>query len=223
MTTYLENFTAEEIYNLFDHLKTFSHSSNAEEQISFVLQHFKNFFVNLNIIQENELTELIKNKNIQSMQKFINENPKIEIDKSGTTRISQIPGWKVQCDSLNYSYTFYKNKKNLNSVSRQIIKARELTCLKNINNMKAYSTLLLKANSLPTKNKILINKIDTYKKELNNIIDEKFFSKLLSYYISNNCETFITYVLYYLDIIKMDKNDESSLKKEYLTTINNIL
>lgn len=223
--SYLKNFDASEIYKLFEHLKTFAKSDDPKDQEAFVLNHFKNFFCNLTIEQENELVELIRTPDNKKMQEFINKNPDIEINKQGTNKPKDIPGWKVKNDSLIYSYKLIKQKKNLNSMDKQIIKARELQCLKNIKPKKSFNNLLFELNKFQTKNNVIIQYIKDYKKKLEEYFDtDKFFSKLLTYYMMNtNYETFLKYVFYYLDIVLSDKEQNSELTKEYLETIKSIL
>ena len=113
----------------------------------------------------------------------------------------------------------------LNKDELQIVKARNLGCLKNIKPKYSYGQLVFLLNKKQTENNILIKYVSSYKDKLSKMFDsELFFRKLLTYYLNNPTQSiFLKYVFYYLDVLIGDTQNSSDLKTEYIETIKNIL
>lgn len=223
---FLKDFPVEEVYKLFDYLRTLSKTEDINEQNRFISQKIHNFFVDLTILQENELFPLIETRDDNKMKEFIKKYPNIEIDKTGHNKKPSIAGWKVKHDALIYSYNNLSSIKKPNSEQRQILKARTLTCLKNIKPKYSYGSLILMSSKMNTPNLVNINYINNYNNKLKKYFDsELFFRKLLTYYLNTSPkqDIFMKYVFYYLDIIIEDEDSESIIKNEYISTINSII
>lgn len=224
-TIYLKDFSAEEIYKLIKFLRQHSNTENVDEQNRFILDKLHGFMIDLTITQENKLYELIKMEDLNKMNDFIKEYPDIEIDKTGSHKQESIPGWKVKNDALLYSYNNLMLKDKLNKDELQIVKARNLGCLKNIKPKYSYGQLVFLLNKKQTENNILIKYVSSYKDKLSKMFDsELFFRKLLTYYLNNPTQSiFLKYVFYYLDVLIGDTQNNSDLKTEYIETIKNLL
>ena len=213
----LSTLNASEVLRLTTYLEKFSKETDKK---SFVLAHLGNFFLNLTLEQNVALTDAISNDDKDAIEIFIKNNPDIDVNLDGDSKINDIPGWKVKEEALDSIYTLACNTKQKTSKLKQIIKARELTCLTSINpGDYDIERVLSKINeSYPN------SKLNTYISRLKGTIPiKKFLSKVFVYYRETKAIYFVKYVFFYLDVLMLDEKHESALSNNYIKAISEIV
>lgn|SRR5574344_103543 len=232
----ISSLSGEELLKLFNHLKSFSHArennpNDTEESIAdsenrFALYHMGNFLVNLSLEQQMVLNDALSNSNIEALNNFIKDNPNIDVLMDGSSKIKDPSPSEVQWSALKYSYNYLVNKKltkKLSSKENQILKARNPICLKNIEVKNFDITKHMFIKKYP--DALIINNIDNYISVLSKYADIKLFlGKLFEYFMKNpNAKTFITYVMFYLNVIASDTDQLLDITHEYINNIKSII
>ncbi len=212
----LSTLKAEEVLRLTSYLEKFA---KTEDKKLFALSHLGNFFLNLSLEQSAELHDLVSENNIDGLKVFISNNPDIDVNLDGDSKISEIPGWKVKEEALSAIYKLAHDATHKTSKLKQIIRARELSCLENEKetdfNIEKFSSKILEEYDK--------SKINNYIVRLKDIIPVKnFLAKVFSYYKRTHAEYFVKYVFFHLDILMLDTKKESQITKTYIQTINNL-
>ena len=219
--TKLITLKPEDLFNVFKYIEKFA--EEGQDKREYALANIGRFFVNITLQQQIELFSLIEQEDYFGLEKYIKENPAIEVNLDGDTKLRDPDGWEIKAETLDKTYNMAKNPLVKKSPAvTQMINARELNCLKNV---KLYPLSFEKKKMKEEYGNVaLLEKLDDYVNSLKDIFDvNKFMSLVLEYTRKGNKNIFLKYVLYYLDVIKLDIERQSALTNEYINTINNIL
>ena len=213
----LSTLNSSEVLRLATYLEKFS---KTEDKKGFVLAHLGNFFFFLTLEQTVELTDCISNEDEKQLDDFIKRNPDINVNLDGDSKAKEIPGWKVKEEALESIHKLAVSSTHKTSKLKQIIKARDLTCLEHIKPGK-YDVELLRSKLLEEYPK---TKFQTYIERLKDVIPIKnFLATVFAYYNLTKAEYFVKYVFFYLDIVMLDTAHESQIANAYISKINSII
>lgn len=216
--TNLGVLNADEIFKLVDYIQKFA--PEGEDKKQFALAHLSDFFIDTTIEEEIELFQLVEARDYFSLHEFIKNHPMLKVNLDGDSKQKQHSGAEAKEIALNTTYNLAKQSK-LTTQSKQMIAARELSCLKTI---KEYPYTFSKMKMMQEHgNAHVLQSLKMYEEQLEPYNLKRFLSLVFTYFRKNPKQTtFLEYVFYYLDVIRLDTENKSELKKEYLNKVNEL-
>lgn len=136
---YFKDLNYKNFIELIDYLESLSESKEEKDINFFVSERIKNFFPNLNALQDMELSYIISTKDEHAFEAFKADYPEIKIDPTGRSTSELKDIWSVKEKSLNtlfdMSIEFLKENnykdKSKNKVNSQVFNAKTLAPLLN--------------------------------------------------------------------------------------------
>lgn len=209
----------DEILRLMKYIEKFAPEDETNKK-RFALSHINNFFIDLTLPQEIELYSILERENMFDLNEFIKKYPTLRFNSDGDSKPKTQPAWQIKESALISSYSIVKANEKQTKIEKQIIQARELTNLKNVSEYPyLFEKLKMQEEHLLPRN---IDDLEKYE-NIDKFDVKRFLALAFEYFRKHkNKNTFLEYVFYYLDVVRLDENNESILAKDYIATISEL-